>query len=700
MTRMPMNLPETSPPLPMSPLVTAEQALLDGERRYQALAARHRELEAELRSTRSAAEAASLAKSEFLANMSHAIRTPISAVLGLTEIVLDSELAPEQRRHLEMLGETADGLLTLLNDLLDLSKVEGNRMQLEGISLDLPELVHAAANLFAMTAQERGLELVVDIGHDVPRWVIGDPTRLRQVLTNLVGNATKFTQRGEVALTVRLDGMARGEAALRFTVRDTGVGIPPDQTARLFTEFGQLDASTTRRYGGTGLGLAIAQRLVQLMGGRIGVSSELGRGSEFGFTLSLAVDETMTSRTTPAPIVLDGVRVLVVDDNATSRRLVGDMLTEAGASVDECERADDALATLEEAVSAGRPVAMVVLDSRLSNRDGWMLGHEIRSDKQLTRVQLLMLTSRAERVDAERCRARGVDGFLVKPVSRSALVETVRSVLDGRGIAGAASPRPARPDVRSHLRILLAEDNRVNQEVAAAMLRKRGHWVTIVENGLLAVEAVTAGEFDVVLMDVHMPEMDGFAATAAIRKLPGKSDVPILALTADALAAEWQRCLAAGMSGYLAKPFTSDDLFAIVEGWGPSPRPLPESSPAPDANPGPADVEGFHSSMKQAGAEDAVREILDAFVADAPARSAAIAAAVASGQAGEIQSAAHAFKSAAGAIGARSLAALLSELEVAGRENHLTDSASLAAGVQREVDAVIAYLSGLRVGEP
>jgi signal transduction histidine kinase/DNA-binding response OmpR family regulator/HPt (histidine-containing phosphotransfer) domain-containing protein len=694
-----MNLPETSPPLALSPLVRADQALLESEHRYQALAARHRDLEAELRSTRSAARVASLAKSEFLANISHEIRTPMSAVLGLTEIVLDSELAPEQRRHLEMLGEAAEGLLTLLNDLLDLSKVEGDPMKLEGIALDLPELVHGAANLFAMTAQERGLEMVVDIGRDVPRWVLGDPTRLRQVLTNLLGNAIKFTHCGEIAITVRLAGMASGKAALRFTVRDTGVGIRPDQTARLFKEFAQLDSSTTRRYSGTGLGLVIAQRLVQLMGGAIGVSSEVGQGSEFGFTVSLAVDETAPSRAAPAPIVLNGARVLVVDDNATSRRLVRDMLTEAGAAVDESERADDALATLEEAVSAGRPVALVVLDSRLSNRDGWMLGHEIRSDKQLTGVQLLMLTSRAERVDAERCRARGVDGFLVKPVSRSALVETVESVLAGRGVTGAVTPRVARPDVRSHLRILLAEDNRVNQEVAAAMLRKRGHWVTIVENGLLAVEAVRAGEFDVVLMDVHMPEMDGFAATAAIRQLPGKSGLPILALTADALAAERQRCLAAGMSGYLAKPFKSDDLFAIVEGWDPSPRPLADSPRAPDANPEPADVSGFHASMRQAGAEDAVREILAAFVADAPSRSAAIVAAVASGQAGEIQSAAHAFKSAAGVIGARSLAARLSDLEVAARENRLTDSATLAAGIQRESDAVVAYLSGLRADE-
>jgi PAS domain S-box-containing protein len=681
-----------------SQLAAAEEALSEGERRQRVLVERQQELEAELRSARDNAEAATRATSEFLASMSHQIRTPINAVLGLTEIVLDSELTPEQRRHLEMVGEAGDGLLTLLNDILDLSKVEAGRLELERVSLDLPVLVHAGVSLFAMTAQERGLELVVDVGRDVPRWVVGDPSRLRQVLATLLGNAIKFTQHGEVAVTVRLEGVANGQAELRLAVRDSGVGIPPNQVEVLSKEFGQLDASTTHRYGGTGLGLAIARRLAHLMGGAISVSSEVGRGSEFGFTVSLMVDEAAASRAGPAPVGLDGVRVLVVDDNATSRRLLRDMLREAGAAVEEAERADDAVATLEEAVSEQRPVAVVVLDSRLSNRDGWILGREIRSNKQLAGVRLLMLTGCAERDDAETCRTRGIDGFLVKPVSRRDLVETVGSVLAGKTVAGVVAPRHTRSDVRAHLRILLAEDNHLTQELVATMLRKRGHWVTIVDNGVKAVEAVATAEFDAVLMDVHMPEMDGFAATAAIRRLPGKTDLPIIALTADALGGEWQRCLAAGMSGYLAKPFKSQDLFAIVEGWGPPPSPPVDGALEPDMDPGLADVEGFRANMREAGVEHAVQEILDAFVADAPARNAAIAAAVASGRAEEIRSAAHVFKSSAGAIGARSLATQLSELEVAGQENRIADAATLAAGIQIECDAVIGYLGGLRAG--
>jgi len=654
----------------------------------------------ELHATQALAEAATRAKSEFLANMSHEIRTPLNAVLGLTEIVLESELLPEQRRHLEMVAEAGDVLLTLLNDILDLSKIEAEHLGLETIPLDLPALIHASASLFGTTARERGLELLVDVGAEVPRWVQGDPTRIRQILSNLLSNAIKFTHEGEIVIAAVSEAVADAAVRLRLSVRDTGIGIPADRLASIFQEFGQLDASTTRRYGGTGLGLTIARRLAALMHGTISVTSEPGRGSEFTFEVELPLAASGTVRVGAMPVRLAGTRVLVVDDNATNRRIIREILTSAGAAVDEAGGATEALAALDAGAGDGRPFALALLDSQMADRDGWSLGHDIRGDPRMATCRLVILTSGSQRGDAERCRAMGIDGYLVKPVSRSELIEALGSVLAGNGTGGKVVTRHALTEARAHLRILLAEDNLVNQEVAAAMLRKRGHLVSIVDNGAKAVRAVTLGTFDVVLMDVHMPEMDGLRATAAIRQLPGKSELPIIALTADALTGEWQRCLTAGMSGYLSKPFKSHDLFAMVEGWGLPPSPVPAPDEESGARSSPADVDGFRSSMREAGAEDAVEEILDTFVADAAGRRAALTKAVASGRPEEMQAAAHAFKSAAGAIGARSLAALLLQMELAGKERRVEDARALLPGIEQECESVTVYLRGLRAGAP
>ncbi len=516
----------------------------------------------ELRAARLAADTATRAKSEFLASMSHEIRTPMHAVLGLTELILDSTLTAEQRRYLEMVRDSGDVLLALLNDILDLSKIEADRVELEAIPLDLDGLIRSTVNLFAVAAPDRAVAFLVHIGPDVPRFVQGDPTRLRQILMNLLGNAVKFTPQGEIVVSATLDGLENDQAVVRLAVRDTGIGIPREKIATLFREYSQLDATTTRRHGGTGLGLAIARHLTHKMGGELTVASEVGRGSEFGFTLRMPI--------VPAP--------------------------PSGATADS-----------------------------------------------------MALRSAA---------------------------------------------------AQSRLRILLAEDNAVNQEVAAAMLRKRGHDVTVVDNGLKAVAAATPGAFDVVLMDIHMPEMDGLAATAAIRQRPGGAGLPIIALTADALAGERERCLAAGMTDYLAKPFHSHELFAIVE----TRRTLPGAVlveavvQPPQASRPPADVDAFRATMRQAGAEDAVEKILDTFVSDAPGRSAALAAAITSGRATDIRAAAHAYKSAAGCIGARSLASILLTVELAGKEGRVDDARALAAGAQSESDAVIAYVRGLRAG--
>jgi len=643
--------------------------------------------EAAMREARDLAERVARARSAFLANMSHEIRTPMNAVLGFVELVLDTELAPEQRRALELVRTSSEALLTILNDILDYSKIEAEHLELEAIPFDLPKVVHATATLLAVRAREKHLELTVDVLPDVPQMVRGDPTRVRQVLMNLIGNAIKFTDQGEVDVSAGVARRDGGEATVQFRVRDTGIGISPEQLGTIFQEFTQADASMTRRYGGTGLGLAISRRLVALMGGELAVTSEVSRGSEFSFALTFPLEAAQTAAR--ATVSLGGRRLLVVDDNETNRRIVRDMLGAEGMAVHEAPRADAGLEALRRAARAGAPYDLAILDAQMPDQDGFELATAVRADRALAATRLLILTSAGQRGDGERCRQLGIQAYLTKPIARADLVEAVGTVLAGTVSAPGEADLVTRHSIaesRHSLRILLAEDNPVNQQVATAMLLKRGHQVDVVSNGREAVDAVTRERYDVVLMDIQMPEMDGFEATAKIRALPQGRTLPIIALTAHALSGERERCLERGMSGYLAKPFKAHDLFAVVEGRG-------TQTADTTAAPSPAvDLAAFRRTMEEAGAAEAVDGILETFVATMPQRLDALAAAARDAEAEPLQRAAHAFKSAAGTIGAGRLAALLEDVERAARDGDVAGACDKLEQVRGEAQAALDYL--------
>ena len=653
-----------------------------------------KQAEAVMRDARDLAERAARTRSAFLANMSHEIRTPMNAVLGFVELVLDTELSLEQRRALELVRSSSEALLTILNDILDYSKIEAEHLELESIRFELPKVVHATATLLAVRAREKHLELTVDVGRDVPHTVRGDPTRVRQVLMNLIGNAIKFTEQGEVNVSTRLVERRDPDALIEFRVRDTGIGIAPDQQAAIFEEFTQADSSMTRRFGGTGLGLAISRRLVQLMGGVLQVQSEVGRGSEFSFVLALPLEADAAQPQTRPARSLNGCRILVVDDNETNRRILRDMIGTEGVQVDEAAGVAKALELLHAAAQAGSLYDLTILDAQMPEQDGFALAAAVRADAALSGARLLMLTSAGQRGDGERCRQLGMQAYLTKPIARADLIEAIRAALDAStGERGAAEliTRHTIAESRATLRILLAEDNSVNQQVATAMLAKRGHRVDVVDNGREAVDAVARQQYDVVLMDIQMPVMDGFAATAAIRELPSGDALPIIALTAHALSGERERCLARGMTDYLAKPFKAHDLFATVE------RTAAPAGPDRGGNPI-LDLESFRTTMREAGAEDAVDGILDTFVDTSDERLAALTKGMEAGDAAEIARAAHAFKSAAGAIGARRLAGVLQDIEKAGRGGSVERARRQLALARSETEAAVQSVRAARRG--